>query len=86
MLNNLAPHSRNPTDTDGSVLRKTLTQYQGAAVDPAGLQLAEQIHQRCVTKTDVTHHVDSMRACLEGSHDVLVTHTNIDFWESLGGS
>jgi hypothetical protein len=86
MLNNLAPHSRNPSDTDGSVLRKTLAQYQGAPVDPAGLDLAEQIHQDCITKTDVTHHVDSMRDCLEGSHDVLVTHTNIDFWESLGGS
>jgi hypothetical protein len=86
MLNNLAPHSRNKTDTDGSVLRKTLAQYDGAAVDPAGLDLAEQIHKDCVTKTDVTHHVDSMRDCLEGSHDVLVTHTNIDFWESLGGS
>ena len=86
MLNNLAPHSRNKTDTDGSVLRKTLAQYDGAAVDPAGLDLAEQIHRDCVTKTDVTHHVDSMRDCLEGSHDVLVTHTNVDFWESLGGS
>jgi hypothetical protein len=86
MLNNLAPHSRNPTDTDGSVLRKTLAQYRGSGVDAAGLNLAEQIHQDCVTKTDVTHHVDSMRSCLEGSHDVLVTHTNIDFWESLGGS
>ena len=86
MLNNLAPHSRNRTDTDGAVLNKALAQYQGAGVDPAGVALAETIHQDCVTKTDVTHHVDSMRDCLEGSHDVLVTHTNIDFWDSLGGS
>lgn len=86
MLNNLAPHSRNASDTDGHVLQRTLAQYQGAAVDPAGLSLAEQIHQDCITKTDVTHHVDSMRACLEGSHDVLATHTNVDFWNSLGGS
>jgi hypothetical protein len=35
---------------------------------------------------DVTHHVFSMRDCLEGSHDRLVTKTNIEFWESLGGS
>jgi hypothetical protein len=86
MLNNLAPHSRSKTDTDGNVLSKTLAQYQGAPVDPAGVSLAEDIHKECVTKTDVTHHVDSMRDCLEGSHDVLVTHTNIDFWDSLGGS
>jgi hypothetical protein len=86
MINNLTPHSRTASDTDGSVLTKTLTQYQGAAVDRAGLDLAEEIHRQCVYKTDVTHHVDSMRDCLEGSHDVLVTHTNIDFWDSLGGS
>ena len=86
MLNTLTPHSRNRSDTDGAVLNKALAQYQGAAVDPAGVALAETIHQDCVTKTDVTHHVDSMRDCLEGSHDVLVTHTNIDFWDSLGGS
>ena len=86
MINNLAPHSRTATDTDGSVLSKTLAQYQGATVDRQGLDLAEDIHRQCVYKTDVTHHVDSMRDCLEGSHDVLVTHTNIDFWNSLGGS
>jgi hypothetical protein len=86
MINNLAPHSRSASDTDGSVLAKTLAQYRGAAVDRGGLDLAEYIHRQCVFKTDVTHHVDSMRDCLEGSHDVLVTHTNIDFWNSLGGS
>jgi hypothetical protein len=86
MINNLAPHSRQPSDTDGSVLAKTLTQYRGADVDRGGLALAEDIHRQCIYKTDVTHHVDSMRDCLEGSHDVLVTHTNIDFWNSLGGS
>ncbi len=86
MINNLAPHSRTASDTDGSVLAKTLAQYQGATVDQQGLDLAEDIHRQCVYKTDVTHHVDSMRDCLEGSHDVLVTHTNIDFWDSLGGS
>ena len=86
MINNLAPHKRTASDTDGSVLAKTLAQYQGAAVDRQGLDLAEGIHRECVFKTDVTHHVDSMRDCLEGSHDVLVTHTNIDFWNSLNGS
>ena len=40
----------------------------------------------CNAKTDVTHQVDSMRSCLEGSHDILSTHVNIDFWNSLGGS
>jgi len=86
MINNLAPHSRTRSDTDGSVLAKTLAVYLGAAVDRQGLDLAEEIHRRCIFKTDVTHHVDSMRDCLEGSHDVLVTHINIDFWNSLGGS
>ncbi len=86
MINNLPAHSRTKSDTDGSVLARTLTQYQGAPIDQRGLDLAENIHRQCVYKTDVTHHVDSMRDCLEGSHDVLVTHTNIDFWNSLGGS
>ena len=86
MINNLAPNSRTKTDTDGSVLAKTLAQYQGAPVDRQGVDLAENIHRECVIKTDVTHHVDSLRACLEGSHDMLVTHTNIDFWNSLSGS
>ncbi len=86
MINNLPPIGRAKTDTNGSVLAKTLAQYQGASVDQRGIELAQDIHRQCVVKTDITHHVDSMRACLEGSHDVLVTHTNIDFWNSLGGS
>jgi hypothetical protein len=35
---------------------------------------------------DVTHHIDTMRACLIGSHDNMVVNSNIQFWDSLGGS
>ena len=86
MINYLPAHSRTKTDIDGSVLAKMLAQYQGTPIDQRGVKLAEDIYRQCVVKTDVTHHVDSMRDCLEGSHDILATYTNIDFWQSLGGS
>lgn len=75
---------RNPADAD--VLAKTEALYQGAPVDPAGVRKAEEIHGNCVAKVDLRHQIESMRSCLEGSHDILLTHTNIDFWNSLGGS
>ena len=86
MINDLPAGGRARSDTDGSVLAKTMELYRGAAVDPSGVRLAQDIHRDCVAETDVTHHVSSMRECLEGRHDILVTHTNIDFWLSLGGS
>jgi hypothetical protein len=86
MINEIPAGSRSRSDTDGHLLARTLDDYRGAPVDPAGVSLAEGIHQSCVTKADFTHQVDSMRSCLEGSHDILSTHTNIDFWNSLGGS
>jgi hypothetical protein len=86
MINDLPAHGRANTDTNGALLSQVEEQYRNAPVNPAGVRLAEQIHARCVVRVDVTHHVDSMRDCLEGSHDVLVSHTNIDFWRSLGGS
>ena len=67
-------------------MAKTEALYQGAPVDPAGIRQAEEIHSNCVAKVDVRHQIESMRDCLEGSHDILLTHTNIDFWNSLGGS
>jgi hypothetical protein len=86
MINYLPPGElgRNPADAD--VLAKTEAFYQGAPVDPAGVSEAEEIHSNCVAKVDVRHQIESMRSCLEGSHDILLTHTNIDFWNSLGGS
>jgi hypothetical protein len=86
MINYLPPGElgRNPADSD--VLAKTEALYQGAPVDPAGVRQAEEIHSNCVAKVDVRHQIESMRDCLEGSHDILLTHTNIDFWNSLGGS
>lgn len=86
MINNLPARGWARADTDGSVLAKTMALYRGAPVDPSGVKLAEDIHQECVEETDVTHHISSMRECLEGRHDILLTHTNIDFWLSLGGS
>jgi hypothetical protein len=86
MMNGLPAGSRNRSDTDGHLLARTLDDYRQVSVDPAGVSLAEDIHQRCAAKVDVTHQVYSMRSCLEGSHDILTTHINIDFWNSLGGS
>jgi len=86
MLNGLPVASRSPADTDGHLLADTLERYQGLPVDAAGIDLAQEIQQRCAAKVDVTHQIYSMRSCLEGSHDILTTHVNIDFWESLGGS
>ncbi len=85
MINALPATGRSPSDSDGRLLGTAMT-AQGAAADPSGIALAREIHGSCVTRVDVTHHVFSMRDCLEGSHDRLVVRTNIRFWESLGGS
>ena len=86
MINELPAGARGRDDTDGHLIDGALAQYQGAPIAEDGASLAETIHRNCVAKTDVTHQVDSMRSCLEGSHDILSTHVNIDFWNSLGGS
>lgn len=86
MINYLPPGELGMNPADADVLAKTEADYRGAPVDPAGVKQAEDIHSNCVAKVDVTHQISSMRDCLEGSHDVLVTHTNIDLWNSLGGS
>jgi hypothetical protein len=86
MLNALPDGSRSRGDTDGHLVDQALGQYDGLPIDHDGAVLAQDIHRACVQKTDVTHQVDSMRSCLEGSHDILSTHVNIDFWNSLGGS
>jgi hypothetical protein len=86
MLNALPDGSRSRSDTDGHLIGQILDRYSGLPIDHDGAVLAEDIHRTCVEKTDVTHQVSSMRDCLEGSHDILTTHVNIDFWNSLGGS
>jgi len=85
MINALPAQGRNPADGDGRLLAAAST-GQGAVADPSGIALARSIHAACVAKVDVTHHVFSMRDCLESSHDRLVVDTNLKFWESLGGS
>jgi len=86
MINDLQAGSRRHDDGDGHVLADVLSQYAGLPIAPDGAALAEDIHRNCVAKVDVVHQVDSMRSCLEGSHDILTTHVNVDFWNSLGGS
>jgi len=83
MLNQLPSTGRQATDTDGHVLTSALASDAGSVAVPAGLDLTRSIYATCQTKVDVTHHVDSMRSCLEGSHDRLVINTNVDFWKSL---
>jgi hypothetical protein len=83
MINDLPRHQRQQTDTDGHLIDGLLQSDAAARADPAGIRLARSNHEACVVKVDVTHHIDSMRTCLQGTHDRLVTNTNIDFWRSL---
>jgi hypothetical protein len=85
MMNELPPQGRRPSDTDGHILDAALAAPAGQSAGPAGVELAKSMYLSCVDKTDVTHHVDTMRNCLEGSHDRLVVNTNVDFWNSLNG-
>lgn len=85
MINALPATGRSPTDGDGHLLLAIGTATAGDR-DHAGGVLARSLHAACVAKVDVTHHIYSMRDCLEGSHDRLVVKTNIRFWDSLGGS
>ena len=85
MINDLPRFQRRRTDTDGHLIDGILQSDAAARADPAGIRLARSSHETCVVKVDVTHHIDSMRTCLQGTHDRLVTNTNIDFWRSLNG-
>ena len=85
MANELPPQGRRPSDTDGHILTAALAAPAGQTAGPAGIELAKSMYYSCVVKTDVTHHIDSLRNCLEGSHDRLVVNTNVDFWNSLNG-
>jgi hypothetical protein len=83
MINALPQHQRQPTDADGHLIDLALQSDAAALADPAGIRLARDYHQSCKVKVDVTHHVDSMLSCLQGTHDRLVANTNVDFWRSL---
>jgi len=85
MINALPQHQRRPTDTDGHLIDLALQSDAAALADPAGIRLARDYHESCKVKVDVTHHIDSMLACLQGTHDRLVANTNVDFWRSLNG-
>ena len=84
MINSLPGAARRPGDSDGHILDAALRSDAARVADPTGVALARGLYSTCVTKVDVTHHIDSMRTCLQGSHDRLVANTNVDFWESLG--
>src|SRR5215470_3118922 len=83
MINALPQHQRHPSDTDGHLIDLALQSDAAALADPAGIKLARAYHESCKVKVDVTHHVDSMLSCLQGTHDRLVANTNVDFWRSL---
>jgi hypothetical protein len=83
MINELPKNHRQASDTDGHVLAAALRADAARAADPAGVALARDYYESCRIKTDVTHHVDSLRSCLQGTHDRLVINTNVDFWNSL---
>jgi hypothetical protein len=83
MINDLPKHQRQATDADGHLIDTALQSDAAILADPAGIELARSYHDTCIVKVDVTHHIDSMRSCLQGTHDRLVTNTNVDFWRSL---
>lgn len=85
MINDLPEH-RSKTDSDGSVLAAALDNGMEDMVDPGAVQRATDMFALCREKVDVTHHIDNMRECLIGTHDRMVINSNIQFWESLGGS
>ncbi len=86
MINVLPEQGRTRQDTDGHLLAEALNDGIAASIDPAAIRRAVDIHESCRQKVDVTHHIDTMRSCLIGSHDRMVVNSNIRFWESLGGS
>lgn len=84
MINALPAHGRRASDSDGHVLEAAIATPAGQAADRKGIELARGMYATCQNKVDVTHHIENMRVCLEGTHDRLVVNTNIDFWNSLG--
>jgi hypothetical protein len=85
MLNAL-PIGYRHQDSDGRAWDAPEVVSLESKVDPAGVVEAAKMHADCQVKVDVTHHVDSMRSCLEGEHDRLSLRQNIDLWSAIGGS
>lgn len=86
LVNALPERGRQKSDSSGAIWGNDQVATITSAVTPEGLAQATEIHATCQYKVDVTHHIETMRDCLEGSHDRLSVRTNIDLWESLGGS
>lgn len=86
MINTLPEQGRRPSDTDGSLWGAAPVKSLAGKVDPAGLELSAELFATCQYKVDVTHHIENMRECLQSTHDRVAVRTNIEFWESLGGS
>jgi hypothetical protein len=83
MINALPAHGRGAGDSDGRILEAVIATAAGQTANGEGVALAREMYATCQHKVDVTHHIGTMRACLEGTHDRLVVNTNIDFWNSL---
>jgi hypothetical protein len=73
------------SDSDGRVLEVAIASEAGQASGIEGVTLVRKMYAICWKKVNLAHYFDSMRSCLEATHDQLVTHTNIDFWNSLVG-
>lgn len=83
---NALPLGYHREDSDGRIWNAPQVVSLATKVDPAGLAETAKMHADCQMKVDVTHHVDSMRACLQESHDLLSLRQNIDLWNAIGGS
>lgn len=83
---NALPQGYHKEDSDGRIWSAPQVVSLSTKVDPAGLAETAKMHADCQTKVDVTHHVDSMRACMQESHDLLSLRQNIDLWNAIGGS
>jgi hypothetical protein len=83
---NALPVGYHRQDSDGRAWNMPEVMSLEGKVDPAGIAEAAKMHADCQIKVDVTHHVDSMRACLEGAHDRLTLRQNLDLWSAIGGS
>jgi hypothetical protein len=83
LMINVLPVRGSFSDSDGRVLEVAIASEAGQASGIKGVTLVREMYAICWEKVDVAHYFDSMRSCLEATHDQLVTHTNIDFWNSL---
>jgi hypothetical protein len=83
---NALPQGYHREDSDGRIWNAPQVVSLSSKVDPAGLAETAKMHADCQMKVDVTHHVDSMRACMQESHDLLSLRQNIDLWNAIGGS